>query len=150
MRLLALSKQERRIALFLIIGLVVGAVVNAYKGHRGVRLDNVEAVASMDSLRREFVARACLLRAGSAAALVDSGAQASVPVPTHRRVWVVDINRASAEELQKLPHIGPALAQRIVAYRQQQGPFRSIEEIKRVKGIGEHTFARIRPYLTIG
>jgi len=150
MKLLALSKQERRIALFLLIGLVVGAVVNAYKGHRGVRLDNVETVASMDSLRREFVARASLSGAGSAATLVDSGPQASVPVPTHRGLRVVDINRASAEELQKLPHIGPTLAQRIVAYRQQQGPFRSIEEIKRVKGIGEQTFARIRPYLTIG
>jgi comEA protein len=59
----------------------------------------------------------------------------------------VDINRASAGELERLPHIGPALAQRIVAYRNRQGRFKSLQDLKRVKGLGEKTIRVIAPYL---
>ncbi|MGQ9560976.1 MAG: ComEA family DNA-binding protein [Candidatus Oleimicrobiaceae bacterium] len=148
--MLVLSKQERRMVVFLIVGLVVGAAVNLHMRHREQRLDNMEAVAAMDSLRREFVARAAQMVQVAPVAGGDSVAQPSSVAATTMRLRPVDINRASAAELEKLPHIGPALAQRIVAYREQWGPFRSIEEIKQVKGIGERTFARIRPYLTIG
>lgn len=147
--MLVLSKQERRMVVFLILGLVVGAAVNLLMRHRGQRLDNMEAVATMDSLRREFVARAAQMGQVAPVAVGDSLAQPTPVAATMRRPWLVDINRAPAAELEKLPHIGPALAQRIVAHREQRGPFRSIEEIKQVKGIGERTFARIRPYLTI-
>ena len=57
---------------------------------------------------------------------------------------------ASAEELDQLPGIGAAIAQRIVDYRQANGPFASIEEIMEVKGIGEATFADIRDSITVG
>jgi len=63
---------------------------------------------------------------------------------------VVNINTATAEELQQLPRIGPALAQRIVAYREMYGPFRNIEDIMQVSGIGEAIFNAIRDYITVG
>ncbi len=148
--MLVLSKQERRMVVFLILGLVVGAGVNLHMRHRGQRLDNIHAVVAMDSLRREFVARAAQMAQVTPVAVGDTAAKPSSVAVRTTHLWLVDINRASAAELEKLPHIGPALAQRIVAYREQRGPFRSIEEIKQVKGIGERTFARIRPYLTIG
>jgi competence protein ComEA len=59
------------------------------------------------------------------------------------------INHASAVELQELPGIGPALAERIVQYRQQYGGFNSLEELKRVKGIGEKTFVKIRAHIVL-
>ena len=62
---------------------------------------------------------------------------------------LIDINTAS-EELDQLPGIGAAIAQRIVDYRQANGPFASIEEIMEVKGIGEATFADIRDSITVG
>jgi competence protein ComEA len=61
----------------------------------------------------------------------------------------VNINTASAAELDSLPGIGPGYAERIVAYRQSHGPFRTIEEIQNVPGIGPSTFARIRDLITV-
>jgi competence ComEA-like helix-hairpin-helix protein len=61
----------------------------------------------------------------------------------------VDVNAASLTELQRLPGIGPAIAARIVAYRDSAGPFRSPAELERVSGIGPATVARITPYLLL-
>jgi len=59
----------------------------------------------------------------------------------------LEINRASAEELERLPGIGPALARRIVAYRDTAGPFQRLEELDRVPGIGPALLARLAPLL---
>jgi competence protein ComEA len=61
----------------------------------------------------------------------------------------ININTASPEELDLLPGIGPAIAQRIVEYRTTNGPFRSIEEIKQVSGIGDKLFEKIRDLITV-
>jgi comEA protein len=58
---------------------------------------------------------------------------------------VVDLNRATAAELQALPGIGPSLASRIVAWRTGHGPFRSVDELERVPGIGHKTATRLQP-----
>jgi len=57
---------------------------------------------------------------------------------------IVDLNHASPEELQRLPGIGPALAERIVASRSEDGPFRVPEDLLRVRGIGPATLDRLR------
>ena len=61
----------------------------------------------------------------------------------------VDINRASRQELQRLPRIGRTLSQRIVEARAVR-PFASVEELRRVKGIGRKILAGLRPYATVG
>jgi len=61
----------------------------------------------------------------------------------------VDINQAMSDELQAIPSIGPKLADRIVAYRTQQGRFSRIEDIRRVAGLGKNLYVQIEPYLTI-
>jgi competence ComEA-like helix-hairpin-helix protein len=61
----------------------------------------------------------------------------------------VDVNRASVAELTKLPGIGPRLAERIVRYRLQHGPFRSPEELLRVRGIGSATLRDLLPWIQI-
>ena len=61
----------------------------------------------------------------------------------------VDLNAASPEQLDALPGIGPALAARIVAYRDEHGPFTKIEHLNDVKGIGARTLEKLRPLLIL-
>lgn len=61
----------------------------------------------------------------------------------------LDINRATAAELEKLPGIGPALARRIVEWREIHGPFRSVEDLLQVPGIGPKTLEGIRDKITV-
>jgi competence protein ComEA len=61
----------------------------------------------------------------------------------------VNINTASLEELESLPRIGPAIANRIIEYRNTHGRFKSIEEITKVKGIGKKTFEKIKDMITV-
>lgn len=61
----------------------------------------------------------------------------------------VPINSADWPEFALLPGIGQTLAERIVEYRQQHGPFASVEHVERVKGIGPKTMQRIRPMLRV-
>ena len=56
----------------------------------------------------------------------------------------VDVNTAGLDELQRLTGIGPALAQRIIDYREEHGPFRTVEDLLEVKGIGEATLEKFR------
>ena len=62
---------------------------------------------------------------------------------------LIDINRASLSELQKIKGVGPSLAQRIVDYRNSHGSFTKPEDLLKVKGIGSATLEKIRPQITI-
>jgi len=59
----------------------------------------------------------------------------------------IDLNRATAEELQLLPGVGPAKSEAILADRDANGPFRTVDDLDRVAGFGAKTIARLRPYL---
>ena len=62
----------------------------------------------------------------------------------------VDLNASTSKELQQLPGIGKGLAKRIVEYRTTNGPFKNVEELMKVRGIGKKTFAKMKERLTIG
>ncbi len=62
----------------------------------------------------------------------------------------LDLNRATPGDLEALPGIGPALAQRIIDYRQAHGPFKKIDDLEQVSGIGPKKLAQVKPYLVIG
>ena len=61
----------------------------------------------------------------------------------------VNINTATAQELDALPGVGPSIAQRIIEYRTTNGPFQSIEDIKNVGGIGDVTFEKLKDKITV-
>ena len=62
---------------------------------------------------------------------------------------IVDLNAADVSELERLPGVGPALASRIVAYRQAHGRFSRPEELTDVRGIGPQTYQALRAYLHV-
>ena len=61
----------------------------------------------------------------------------------------ININTASSAELERIPGIGPVLSGRIVEYREQNGDFTSLQELVKVKGIGEKSLAKMLPYMRI-
>jgi len=77
----------------------------------------------------------------------ESAASSDAPAAPYS--GAVDLNTATAEELQSLNGIGEVLAQRIIDYRNANGGFRSVEEIMNVKGIAEKKFAAIRDRITV-
>lgn len=93
-------------------------------------------------LLRLAVAAALLLAAASAGA-ADAGSKGSAPT------GVVNLNSASAAELERLPGIGRSRAEAIVELRDQRGGFKSIDEIGDVKGIGDAMLSKLRPYLSL-
>ena len=61
----------------------------------------------------------------------------------------INLNTATASELQRLPRIGPKMAARILAHREAHGPFRRVQDLVQVRGIGTKTLARLAPYLVV-
>jgi competence ComEA-like helix-hairpin-helix protein len=61
----------------------------------------------------------------------------------------VNVNTADAAQLALLPRVGPSVAQRIVAFRKENGPFKAPEDLMLVQGIGEKTFQLLKPYVAV-
>lgn len=87
-----------------------------------------------------------LPRSGPAESQRAASIQASRPLGPGEKI---DPDRASARELARVPGIGPSLAKRIVADREERGPFRTLQGLDRVAGIGPGTLGRIGPHLSL-
>ena len=83
-----------------------------------------------------------ILALGSAAA-VPAAAQSG------KQVTKININTAPAAELQSLPRIGEKIAERIIDFRKKNGPFKRIEDLMKVKGIGEKVFLQLKDRITV-
>lgn len=89
------------------------------------------------------VALIALLGTGALAAPdPDGSAKAGPKAP-------VDLNEASLGELTAIPGIGDTMAQRILDWRAENGPFRQVDDLMKVKGIGEKSLEKIRPYVKV-
>jgi competence protein ComEA len=78
--------------------------------------------------------------AASPAAAPKAGASEARPV---------DINTADTAALESVPGIGKSLSQRIIAFREKNGPFQSVDDLLKVQGVGEKSIQKLRPYLTV-
>jgi competence protein ComEA len=74
----------------------------------------------------------------------------TAPAATPVAKAAVNINTATAAEFEGLPGIGARTAARILEYRQKNGPFKKIEELMNVRGVGEKSFLKLKPQLTVG
>lgn len=80
-------------------------------------------------------------------ALLLSGPLTAGPSAADQKV---NINTATSAELQTLPRIGSQIAQRIIDFREKNGPFQKIEELMKVQGIGEKVYQGLREQITVG
>jgi competence protein ComEA len=71
------------------------------------------------------------------------------PPPAASRAATLDLNSATVAQLETLPGIGRRTAERIVEHRQKNGGFKKIEELMNVQGIGEKSFLRLKPLITV-
>ncbi len=62
---------------------------------------------------------------------------------------LVNLNTATKADLEKLPGIGPSMAQRILDYRQKNGPFKKVEDLMNIQGIGDKSFLKLRTLITV-
>ena len=74
-------------------------------------------------------------------------AAAAPAAPAAEGRGIVNINTAEAAQLALLPRVGPSVAGRIVEFRKQNGPFKTTDDLLLVRGIGERTYALIKPYV---
>jgi competence protein ComEA len=91
------------------------------------------------------------LMAPAASAQQSPAPQRRPPAASARKTFtgVVNINTAPAADLQQLPGIGAKTAARIIEYRQKNGPFKKIEELMNVRGIGEKNFLKLKAQITV-
>jgi competence protein ComEA len=85
----------------------------------------------------------------SLAALPARAAKSAPATGSADASGVINVNSASAEQIAFLPRVGIKLAERVVEYRKSNGPFKKIEDLMEVKGVGEKLFVALKPHLTV-
>ena len=78
----------------------------------------------------------------------ESATSVSQPAPSDSSD-PIDLNQATAAELESLPGVGPRTSERIIEYRRDNDGFKKIEELMNIRGIGERSFLRLRPLVTV-
>ena len=81
-------------------------------------------------------------------ALVSAQQEPAAQAPA-KAAATVNLNTATADQLDSLPGVGPAMAARILEYRQKNGGFKKIEELMNIKGIGEKNFLKLKPLVVV-
>ncbi len=98
---------------------------------------------------RTFFSIAAVIACLSLPGLAQAQSSSRDPKPA-KAAAMVNLNTATAAELEALPGIGSKVAVRIVEYRREKGSFKKVEELMNVQGIGEKSFLKLRGQLTVG
>ena len=86
---------------------------------------------------------------GLASAAPTAAAPAAAPKSAASEARPIDLNTADLAALESVPGIGKSLSQRIVSFREKNGPFQSVDDLLKIQGVGEKSIQKLRPYLTV-
>jgi competence protein ComEA len=103
----------------------------------------------MHSRSQLSIALMLVLALTGAAAAPALAAPSAAPKAGASEARPIDINTADGAALESVPGIGKSLSQRILAFREKNGAFQSVDDLLKVPGIGEKSIQRLRPYLTV-
>ena len=84
-----------------------------------------------------------------ASAAPVAAAPAAAPKASASEARPIDLNTADSAALETIPGIGKSLSQRILKFREKNGPFQSVDDLLKVQGVGEKSIQKLRPYLTV-
>ncbi|MBF1256670.1 MAG: helix-hairpin-helix domain-containing protein, partial [Stomatobaculum longum] len=134
-----------------------GAVVHpaVYEVPKGARLHEVLALAGgfSENAAQDAVNLAAVVEDGSMVRVptMEEAARGTAEVPAEESAGSgkVDLNRADKEALMRLPGVGERKAEQILAYRKAHGKFKSTEEIKKIPGIKEKAFEKLKDSITV-
>ena len=143
---LALTSTERKIILFLSGTVLVGAGIRLYQ-ETFPSVPNFDYTAS-DSAFAALSSRESGQSETDPSIVVEPNAEEST-AEDDTAIVTININVGSKQELMSLPGIGEVMSERIIAYRTDVGPFQSIDDLKKIKGISKRRFEQLVPFITI-
>lgn len=142
------TRQEQRAILFLLSALGAGSIVWIYRQSLPAPPVNPAQVAALEAYAKA-------LQRDTLDVLPQTAKPHSNEMPRLAQTLPpgvttpVDLNAATEADLVRLPGIGPVIAKRIVEYREVNGPFKQLRDLRRVKGIGAKTYEKIAPLVKI-
>lgn len=141
-----MDEQKRQVRFLVVIAAVLCAVIIGYNAFYVP-----DAPLSEPTVAADLPSVSSAAEAYSPSSIQPESGASKPAASAQAAAGKVNINTATAQELSvKLSGIGGGLAQRIVSYREKHGPFRSVEAIKNVSGIGDKKFESIRNSITVG
>lgn len=137
----AFTKNEQKVFLFLSMVFLAGVSIKAYKAYFAQEPAHQFDYSASD---KEYEERSKQL---TALPLEHSSIYSqSIGQATHKKI---DLNTATKNDLVALPGIGEGIAEEILVYRDERGAFTSLDQLRKIKGIGAKKFEKLRPYIEI-
>jgi len=129
------TPQEAKAIIFLIVILLIGSGVTLYKKYHPDFAPELLLKENRNTEKK----------------VLEPAKSSNVPESISLKITdkKINLNRATLQELDSLPGIGGELGKRILAYRESKGNFSSIEELKKIKGIGQKTFEKLKNLVTV-
>lgn len=139
------TSQERMVIQFLIISIAIGLITGVVR-KKYFSPDFSQQIENDIELFKNTTKK----KISSYSNLIENTSTKTGDIEDEKSVKSLNINTANKTDLLALPKVGPVTAERIINYRNDYGPFKSVDDLLNIKGIGPKTLAKMKPLITVG